>query len=358
MGAAQGTGTGKGAASSMKKTTLAAVIAAVCIIILASAGMWGYYRYSMSLISRNAGSMREYGRHYLFVCDDDSEMWQSIYDYALASAEESDAVLEWVGESAPINYSLAECMEIGISSKADGIILAPDGTSEIRDAISRSDAEGIPVVCLMRDSSDSGRISFVGASNYQMGELYGEQILRLLKEGGNRVCLLTDSANSQAASNLLYSQIVSAVKNGLPEGCSADIYTKEVDSRSDFEAEEMIRGILMDGQTPDILICVNSVQTECAEAAIVDYNLVDEVQVIGYYASAGILSALRRDLLPLTITCDAKQVGELSVGALNEYLDTGHVSDYLDITLEAVTSENVNRYVRSQHLAYTGGEGT
>ena len=336
----------------------AAALAAAAAVVLATVAMFMYYRHSMNSIMESVGSMKEYGRHFLFVCDDSSEMWQSVYKFALSAANENDAVLEWAGANAPVRYSLPERMEIGISSGTDGIILVPDGTDEIRKAIDRASEAGIPVISLIRDASDSRRVSFVGASNYQMGEMYGDQILKLLKTGDNRVCLLTDSANSSVASNLLYSQIANYVKNAEPAGCRIDLYTKEVDSHSDFEAEEVIRQVLMDDHVPDILICVNSVQTECAVTALVEYNMVSDVQVIGYYASQGILSSLRRDLLPVVITCDAGQVGRLSVTALTEYLDTGHVSDYFDIDLTAVTVENVNRYVRSQHLAYSGGEGS
>ena len=343
----------------MKKpvTSIIAVLS-VLLLGLVTALMWLYFRSSMDSIAESAGSMQTYDRHFLFVCDDDSEMWQSVYQYGQSYANANGAALEWAGEHAPVSYTLAESMEIGISSKVDGIILVPDGTEEIREAIDSAAENDIPVVNIMRDTSDSRRVSFVGASNYQMGELYGEQIAKLLKTGETRVCLLTDSANSPVASNLFSSQITSYLKNASGDGRTVTLYTQEVDSRSDFEAEEVIRGILMGGERPDILVCVNSVQTECAETALVDYNMVDDVRVIGYYASQSILSALRQDLLPAAITCDARQVGELSVEALTEYLSTGHVSDYFDITLEAVTNENVNRYVRSQHMAYSSREGS
>lgn len=341
-----------------KKAAILITLCAAAGVILATVAMWFYYRNSMTDIMESAGSMQEYGRHFLFVCEEDTEMWQSIFENASETAAENDAVLEWVGVNAPVSYSLSQRMEISIASKPDGILLVPDGTEEIKNLTDRAADAGIPVVNLIRDTTDSRRVSFVGASNYQMGELYGEQIVKLLEPGENEVCLLTDSVNSSVASNLLYSQIANYLKNADTEGCRVSLYTKEADSRSNFEAEEVIRGILMSSRVPDILICVNSVQTECAETALVDYNMIGEVDVIGYYASQGILSALRRDLLPVTITCDAKQVGELSVTALAEYLDTGHVSDYFDITLTAVTNENVNRYVRSQHLPYTGGEAS
>lgn len=339
------------------KRTLAASAAALIIIMAGTLSMYTYYRSGMELIGRSVGSTETYDRHYLFISDDSSELWQSVYESARAAANASGAALEWTGQDSPIPYTLEQCMDIGISSGVDGILLCPDGTEEIRRMVDDAAGAGIPVVSLLRDASESRRVSFVGASNYQMGEMYGEQVLNLMKDGDNRVCLLLDSAVEKNASSLLYSQIVSTVHSGEPAGSRMELFTREADSRNDFEAEEVIRQLLVESRVPDILICTNSVQTECAVTALVDLNMVDDVQVIGYYASANILSSLRRDLLPVTVTCDAKQVGDLSVAVLNEYLDTGRVSDYFDISLEAVTVENVNRYVRGQHLAYSGGEG-
>lgn len=331
------------------KRNVAGIAAAVFLIVLAGAGMWTYYRNSMARISESVGSMAQYARHFLFVCDDGSEMWQEVFQAAKAYAASSDAILEWAGDNAPVARTLAECIDIGISSKVDGIILVPDGSEEIRSAIRRASGAEIPVVNLVRDVDDSGRVSFVGVTSSRQGELIGEQVLSLAPGGEGRVCLLADTANSETASNLLFSQIARAVSGGENGGSSLSVYMEKVDSRNDFEAEEIIRNVLLSETPPDILICVNSVQTECVRSALVDYNMVEDVKVIGYYASAAVLSALRNDLLSAVITCSTEEIGEKAVTALDEYLDTGHVSDYFDISLTAVTAENVNRYIRAQH---------
>ena len=333
----------------MKERPAALIAAGAAVILAATAAMWVYFGSSMSRITESIGSLKEYGRHYLFVCDDDSEMWQEAYQQVEEAARASDAVLEWAGQNSPVSRSLAECMDIGIASRVDGIILVPDGTEEIRGRIQYASECGIPVVNLMRDVEDSGRISFVGTSYSRLGELYGEQILALLQKGENRICLLADAVNSEASSNLLYSQIMQTVNRNLPSGVKADIYTENIDSRDDFEAEEIIRNILLTEERPDILICVNSVQTECARTALVDYNMVNDVRVIGFYASGAVLTPLRNELLSAAIICDVGQAGEQALEALNEYLNSGHVSDYFDIALEMVTSENVNHYIYLQN---------
>ena len=176
-----------------------------------------YYQKSMTLFGESPDQTGSYSRHYLFVCGNNSEMWQKIYDSASKACNEKDAVLEWAGQNAPISYSLTQCMEIGIASHVDGLIVCPDGTKEMVEAIGDASGAGIPVVTLLKDASGSDRISYVGVSSYQLGELYGKQAAGLLTEDSRRVCLLTDLDDEEVAANLIYAQIVAAL-NESPYG--------------------------------------------------------------------------------------------------------------------------------------------
>ena len=100
----------------------------------------------------------------------------------------------------------------------------------------------------------------------------------------------------------------------------------------------------------------NSAQTECAIQALIDYNLVGEVQVIGYYVTDQILQALRQELIPVTMTIDTDALGEDSVQALNEYLELGRVSSYYNITLSGITPVTAARYQQKEKEAVSDGE--
>ena len=120
---------------------------------------------------------RTYNRHYLFVSSDVSRMLTDIYERCSQSCEKSGAWLEWCGKETPGNYSAADCIDISIAMKADGIIVYPDGSDNLSGAITRASEAGIPVITVLRDLPDSDRVSYVGVSNYQMGDLYGGQLL-------------------------------------------------------------------------------------------------------------------------------------------------------------------------------------
>ena len=291
---------------------------------------------------------RTYNRHYLFVSSDVSRMLTDIYERCSQSCEKSGAWLEWCGKETPGNYSAADCIDISIAMKADGIIVYPDGSDNLSGAITRASEAGIPVITVLRDLPDSDRVSYVGVSNYQMGDLYGGQLLSLMHNGRNEVCLLTDAGDSENETQLLYTQMVQAVRNGAPSGKTMVLRTESVNSRMDFDAEEVIRDLLLGEERPDILICLNSVQTECAIQALIEYNLVGKVQVIGYYVTDQILQALRQDLIPVTMTVDTGSLGEDCVQALDEYLQLGRVSSYYNIALSGITPMTVEKYEKEQ----------
>ncbi len=301
--------------------------------------------------------IRIYQKHYLFISSDESQMLRDIYEQTALACEECGAWLEWCGQDMPGHYSAAECVGLSVAMEADGIIVYPDGSQDLEEAIRKASGQGIPVVTILRDLPDSGRVSFVGVSNYQMGDRYGGQLLSLMHNGKNAVCLLTDAGDSENETQLLYTQMVQAVLNGAPSGKTMELRTESVDSRTDFDAEEVIRDLLLGEERPDILICLNSVQTECAIQAMIEYNLVGEVQVIGYYVTDQILQALRQDLIPVTMTIDTKTMGEDCVQALDEYLELGRVSSYYNISLSGITPMTVRRYEQQMVEAFPDEEG-
>ena len=321
---------------------MAAVLSAAGLILI---GLYIYYQNRAQDPDLENTVTREYERHYLFISSDRSQMMQDIYGDIFSACDSAGAYLEWCGSGAQQKYTAAECVDISIAMDADGIIVYPDGSSGAAEAIDSALMEGIPVVTILRDLPDSGRISYVGVSNYQMGELYGGWLLSLMKSGTNRVCLLEDSGDSENETQLLFAQMVQAVRSGASSDKEMALETRSVKSTEDFDAEEVIRDILLGQNAPDILICRNSVQTECAVQALVDYNLVGKVQVVGYYVTDTVLSALRQDLIPVTMTIDTRAMGSDCVQALDEYLQLQRTSSYYNISLDSVTPYTLDRYL-------------
>lgn len=324
-----------------RSTTTIFFILALCTLMLS--GIWIYFQKKLEQVDL-ADSVHStvYNRHYVLIADDgNSLLWDSIYESAHGEAAASNAYLELIRPDDNPEYTLADCLRIAIASKVDGIILRPDGSEEIRNLIDAAASQGIPVVTVLEDDSASARISFVGLNSYQMGDAYTEQVLRLLHPDFTGIMALTNSSANDAGTNLIYTYMTRLLEQRRKNGQLMNISAYSIDSSLDFNAEEVIRDIFVNGkELPDILICMDEIITECAYQALIDYNEVGNVDIIGFYYSDTILEAVRRGTISATIALDTDEIGRYGIDALEEYRSLGHTSSYYSVGLNIITADN------------------
>ena len=120
-----------------------------------------------------------------------------------------------------------------------------------------------------------------------------------------------------------------------------------IDTSSTFSVEEAVREILLDEEnTTNIVICLDEITTNCVYQALVDYNMVGQIDVIGYYDSESILQGIDKGIIWGTVTVDASKMGESCIDALTEYQESGYVSNYLLVEIETITKANVKDYLK------------
>jgi ribose transport system substrate-binding protein len=90
--------------------------------------------------------------------------------------------------------------------------------------------------------------------------------------------------------------------------------------------------------------------TTCAFQAIVDYNKVGQIDIIGYYDSEIILRAIDLKIIHSTMTINARQMGAYCVDAMSEYYKTGRVSDYYSIPISVINQKNIKHYLKVEAL--------
>lgn len=319
----------------MKKKWIPLLIAVAAIV--ASLFFWFFNYGWLGQIEEQIGREQEYARHFLMISDDDSQLYRSIYEAAKEAANSQDAWLEWTWAGQQGKNTVSDLMRIGIASKVDGILLASD--EKLTDLIDEAAEKNIPTVTLLEDDSDSLRISFVGINSYQLGEIYAEQTLNLLQEGENQIMVLISSKTENLNQNMIFSRIKELISRNRKDSRDITIQPYGIDNSDSFDVEESIRDIFVNSvELPDILICLDAVSTECACQALVDYNEVGKVKIIGYYASDTVLNAISKKLIPVTIDLNTEDIGSFGAGALTEYLDQGYVSNYFSVGLDIISS--------------------
>ena len=281
---------------------------------------------------------REYSYQYeMIVGNRNSALWEDVYEKAKEEAAANDALLSLRKADWNKEYDKSDYVDMCIAAKVDGIILEYNGEAGLVDKINEAAAKNIPVVTIMNDPEKSARQSYVGVNDYQMGQAYGTQVAKLVNDQTKTVLILSNRER-ELEKNQLYARIYSAVfeKTGRESGIR--VREQNLISKNQFDVEEAVRNIFQSADgPPDILVCLDEVTTECAYQAMIDFNLVGDVNIIGYYASDTMLDAVKKGLIPVTISMDAAQIARYCAEALTEYRETGRSNTYYTVDLNFIT---------------------
>ncbi len=357
-------------------TLLPAFLSVTCVVFTVVMAVYVLWFYQGRYQEETAGET--YDRYYIMITQDDkSAFWQSVYQGACERALQENVYVDWLGNDQFQGYSVEEQMEIAIASGVDGIIVTADESEEMTALIDRAVEKEIPVVTLYGDNARSARCSFVGVGGYNLGREYGRQALEIVREklAGTketqilvrqdtseteemevevgtpqrpiRVTLLVNSYANSLDQNIIYSGIQETIEQDRGE-TAIELSLQAVDDTNAFSVEESVRDIFMDEDIPDILICLNELNTTCAYQAVVDYNKVGEVSILGHYISDTILNAIDRNVIYATVNIDTPQMGGFCIDALQEYHDLGYTSQYFTADISLISKDNVDEYLRGE----------
>ena len=302
-----------------------------------------------------------YDKYYVIITDDsDSEFWRSVYKGAYEEGIKNGVYVEMLGDNLSRNYTKQELMSIAIAEDVNGIIVNGDEGSEMTALINEANKKKIPVITAYNDNSSGKRLSFVGAGSYNMGRVYGKQILQLsqkvkreksnsLKNGICNVAVLVTAYADLTWQNVLCSGIQETVNQDKYEGANIKINLIPVNNSNKFSAEESIRDIFMSNEVPDIIVCLDELNTTCVTDAVVDYNRVGDVRVLGFYDQDQTLKAIGRGVIDATISIDTNQMGRYCVQALQEYNLHDNVSEYFAVDAFLINSNNVSDFMKGDN---------
>ncbi len=364
---------------------LLTIVCVAATLVMAVYVLW-FYRSS----SHEETEQTVYNKYYMMITEDNkSSIWRSIYQGAMEQALEENAYVDWLGDDLFQGYSVEEQMQIAIAAGVDGIIVTANEDEGMTELVNRAAEEEIPVVTLYGDNTQSARCSFVGIGSYNLGHEYGRMALQIIREKladqtviytsvgedeeqgvetqfeevkiGSakrpvRVAVMVNSYAQGLDQNILCSGIQETIEQERGEDLAIEMELLSVDDTNAFSVEESIRDIFMEKDIPDIIICLNELNTTCVYQAVVDYNKVGQVNILGYYDSDTIINAIDRGVIYATVAIDTEQMGRFCINALQEYHELGYTSQYFTADIRLIKKDNVEEYLGKGDLANENDE--
>lgn len=282
-----------------------------------------------------------YDSHYMYIVDDsDGDFWKQVYESASEQAKADGIYLENIKDSLGSGYSNEDLLRVAINSAVDGILYAGAPTDEAALLIDEAVDRGICVCTLQNDIDKSKRQSFVGISNYELGQMYASQIPEMVEADDLKktsIAILASSDMAEGATNLISLAIEEYLTDSFPDEKLPDIRTIRIDAEDTFSVEEEIRKIFRNEENvPEIAICLEEIYTQCIYQDIVDFNYVGECQVVGYSANDEILDAIDKGIVHSTVSIDTQEMGKMAVNAIEEYNATGYTNSFMPVKMEIV----------------------
>lgn len=349
-----------------KLTVLALIIGIIGLTVFSLI----FFQYKLELIQKTeSDEYVTYSKHYVLITDaSDREYWKEVYDGALQEGKKNRAYIEWFGKDMDSIYTINDLLRIAIHASVDGIILPGEEMDKERETlINEAVGDGIPVITVKSDNSKSMRQCYVGINNYNLGQIYGEQVIRLIEKRirekpaeesekmepqkekdklERSVYVLANSSLNKSNQSIILLAIQDKLDRKYGKKVPVTVKLVEVENDSTFAAEEIIRDYFVnESKTPDIMICLNPMYTQCAFQAAVDYNKVGKIEILGYYDSEPILNAVAKNIVDSTIAIHTERMGEACVKALFEYEKTGYVSSYESIDVQLITNSEAKRII-------------
>ncbi|MEY8354057.1 substrate-binding domain-containing protein [Lachnospiraceae bacterium 54-53] len=340
-----------------KKSLLLLVLGGMSGIVFLTLLTSSFYGYVLKKIGiEGAENTSVYQYHYVMVVDNlDSQFWNDVYESVREEAALHGAYVELKGKSQSSEYTTVDFMDMSIAARVDGILLEFTGEIHLEDRINEATARGIPVVTLLNDAPTTDRKSYVGINSYQLGQEYGNQILKMLPKdaGETRVLMFLHDNSTDSSQSRIFNQLNNRLVTSGDTGDRVRAEEIRIPSGRAFESEEIVRSLFQNTQgPPDIIVCMDEVDTEAVYQAVIDYNSVGETQIIGYYKSKATLEAVMKGTMAMTLCIDTGQMGRYGVQALTESIHDGRTNSFYSVDLQFVTRENASDYLYNQRSAY------
>ncbi len=340
-----------------KKSLLLLVLGGLSGIVFLTLLTSSFYGYVLKKIGvEHAENIRTYRYHYVMIINNlDSQFWNDVYQSVQKEASLHDAYVELKGRNQSSEYTAVDFMDMSIAAKVDGILLEFTGEENLEERINEAAAKGIPVVTILNDAPATDRKSYVGINSYELGQEYGNQILKTLPSNSQkaRVMVLLHDNSIDSNQSQIFNQINNRMVTSRETGDRIKVEESKIPSGRAFEAEEIVRNLFQNPQgPPDIIVCMDEVDTEAVYQAVIDYNCVGETQVIGYYKSRAALEAVRKGTMAMSLCIDTGQMGKFSVQALTESIQDGRTNSFYSVDLQFVTKENASDFMSNQWSGY------
>jgi ribose transport system substrate-binding protein len=264
------------------------------------------------------------------------DYWKTVKMGAEVAAKEFDVALDFraPGDEADVKGQIA-LMEQSIKSGPDAIVLAANDYKELSEVVDDASTRGIPVITVDSEVESRKAKSFIGANNYEAGQLAGKQLIKLTGTSGHIaiVSFMRGERNTELREQGLLDEI-----SKYPDLQVMD----KVYSLTDRElAAQLTQSIMEKHPQLDGIVAMNEISSIGVADAIQRLNLQDKVKIITFDSTSEELELLQEGVIQATIIQNPFSIGYLGVKNAVEASKGNKIPSRVDTGIKAIDLGNM-----------------
>ncbi|MCL4516430.1 MAG: substrate-binding domain-containing protein [Firmicutes bacterium] len=282
-------------------------------------------------------------KYHFFVVAQNSvdPFWKEVRRGVEVAARDYHVAVEFTAPRFNNSEEQLRYLDIAVLARVDGIVTHVANEADFNGLIDKAYDQGIPVVTIENDAGGSKRKAFVGTNSFLLGELAGGLMARATNGKGNIAIIVNNDVQTDTTSkNLKISGFLHAVK-AYPEMEVVKVYTSMLGIIS---AEEITQSITGSQPAIDAIYTVDTVDTLGVAQALVDFNQVGNMVLVGYGDTPEILRYIEKGIVYGTVMSNPYLMGYQSIKSLMEIKEKDNVSTFVDTEIKTITAETLDAY--------------
>lgn len=267
------------------------------------------------------------------------QFWQSVHYGAQKYADEhGDVEIIWEGPAKESDtQSQIAVVKNMITNKVDGICLAPNHSTGLKEVVNEANDENVPVVVFDSGLAKGPKIvTYVATNNFRGGQLAGEQMAKAL-DGKGKVILLRYRAGSESTEQREEGFLDEIKKHEGIEVISSDQYGEDTTPK----AKQKVNQLLQIHKEVDGIFAVCEPNANGTLEALRDAGLDKKVKFIAFDSSAELIRAMKEDACQGIVLQDPVEMGYQAAKSLVESLEGRKLGEYVSTGEFVATPKNM-----------------
>ncbi|TXK78391.1 substrate-binding domain-containing protein [Paenibacillus sp. N3.4] len=264
------------------------------------------------------------------------DYWKTVKMGAEVAAKEFDVTLDFraPGDEADVKGQIA-LMEQSIQIKPDAIVLAANDYKDLAEVVMEASNFNIPVITIDSEVESKQTKSFIGANNYEAGQLAGKQLIKLV--GSNSQIAIVSFKQGERNTELREQGLLDEIAH-YPEMKVLD----KVYSLTNRElAEKLTYDILQKNLSLDGIVALSEISSIGVATAIQNMNLTGKVKIITFDSTSEELELLQEGVIQATIIQNPFSIGYLGIKNAVEAASGKKIASRVDTGIKAIDLDNM-----------------